>query len=147
MLGRAGAVWFAIMLTAILNGAVRDFLLVPRMGDPLARAVSCITLASMILGIAWVSISWMHPRSAGDAWRIGMMWLAMTLIFEFGAGHYLFHTPWPALLADYNVFAGRLWILVLLATLTAPALTYRPAQNPPRGMEISSAGSSEIPQP
>lgn len=147
MLVRAAAVWFVIMVAAILNGAVRDVAFVPKMGEPIARAVSCITLTSVILGISWLSISWMGPASARDAWRIGVMWLAMTLMFEFGAGHYLFHTPWSALLADYNVFAGRLWMLVLAATLTAPPLAYRAAQNPPRGMEISSAASSEIPQP
>ena len=60
-----------------------------------------------------------------DAWTIGATWLVMTLAFEFVAGHYLFHTPWTTLLADYNVFPGRLWILVLAATIAAPALAYR----------------------
>ena len=146
MLARAGAAWFAIMVAAILNGAVRDVVFLPRIGDPIARAVSCITLASVILGITWASISWMNPASSRDAWHIGMLWVAMTLMFEFGAGHYLFHTPWPALLADYNVLAGRLWILVLAATLIAPALTYRAARNPPGGMEISSPVSGDRPQ-
>ena len=147
MLARAGAVWFVIMVAAILNGAVRDVVLVPRMGDPIARAVSCITLASAIFGITWLSISWMNPASARDAWRIGMVWLSMTLIFEFGACHYLFRTSWQALLADYNVLAGRLWILVLIAALTAPRFTYGAAQNPARGMEIFSPVSTDTPRP
>ena len=143
MFVRAGSIWLAIMVAAILNGAVRDFLLVPRLGDPLARAVSCVTLACAIFAITWASISWITPASPTDAWRIGLMWLAMTLVFEFGAGHYLFRTPWQALFADYNLFAGRLWILVLAATLTAPAIAYRAAENPPRAMKISSTNSSD----
>ena len=47
MLARAGAVWFGIMLMAILNGAFRDVVLTPRLGDLGARAVSCLTLASV----------------------------------------------------------------------------------------------------
>ncbi len=125
MLARAGAVWFGIMLLAILNGAARDTVLVPRFGDPAARALSCVTLASLILLVTWMSLQWIHPASTADAWAVGAMWLAMTLAFEFVAGHYLFHTPWATLLADYNIFTGRLWILVLAATLAAPALVYR----------------------
>ena len=124
MLARASAVWFAIMLLAILNGAARDVLLVPRLGDVIARAVSCVTLACVILLVAWLSLRWIEPLSIANAWTIGVMWLAMTLAFEFLAGHYLFHTPWTTLLADYNLLAGRLWMIVLLATVTAPAIAY-----------------------
>jgi hypothetical protein len=28
--------------------------------------------------------------------------------------------PWKKLLADYNIFAGRLWLLVLLNNIIAP---------------------------
>ena len=63
MLIRAGAVWFAIMLIAILNGAARDILLVPRLGDPVARALSCLTLAALIVLVTWISLRWIHPAS------------------------------------------------------------------------------------
>jgi hypothetical protein len=143
MLARAVAVWFGIMLLAILNGAARDILLVPRLGDLVARALSCVTLAAVILLVAWTSLRWMAPASIGDAWTIGAMWLAMTLVFEFLAGHYLFRTPWATLLADYNLLAGRLWILVLAATLVAPALAYFAGHNPAHDREISSPRSDD----
>ncbi len=146
MLGRAGAVWFGIMLLAILNGAARDIVLVPRLGDLVARAVSCVTLAAVILLVAWTSLRWINPSSIGDAWAIGVMWLAMTLAFEFLAGHYLFRTPWSTLLADYNLLAGRLWILVLAATLVAPVVAYCVGHNPVRGVEISSPVSDDAPR-
>ena len=146
MLARAVAVWFAIMLLAILNGAARDIVLVPRLGDLVARAVSCITLAAAILLVAWTSLPWIAPASVADAWTIGVEWLAMTLAFEFLAGHYLFRTPWPALLADYNLLAGRLWIVVLAATLVAPALVYSTGHNPVRDVEISSPASDDTPR-
>jgi hypothetical protein len=137
MAGRASIVWFAIMVAAIFNGAARDLLMAPRLGDPIARAVSCITLAGAIVLVAWVSIGWMRPSSQLDAWTIGAFWLGMTLAFEFLAGHYVFGTPWPTLLADYNLLSGRLWILVLIATLIAPAIAFRLAHNPGRTTEIS----------
>lgn len=134
---RASIVWLVIMLAAICNGSVRDLVMTPRFGDSIARAVSCITLSAAIVLVAWVSIRWMGPASPAAAWTIGALWLAMTLAFEFLAGHYLFHTPWTALLADYNLLAGRLWILVLIATLIAPVLAFRLAHNPGPATEIS----------
>jgi hypothetical protein len=146
MLGRAGVVWFGIMLLAILNGAARDMVLVPRLGDLIARAVSCVTLAAVILLVAWTSLRWIDPSSVGDAWAIGVMWLGMTLAFEFLAGHYLFRTPWSTLLADYNLLAGRLWVLVLAATVTAPVVAYCAAHSRGPDREISSPVSDDTPR-
>jgi len=147
MLARAAVIWFGIVLAAILNGTVRDLLLVPRLGDLVARAISCLTLTSAILLVTWISLPWIRPASMSDAWRIGLMWLAMTLIFEFGAGHYLFGTPWPSLLGDYNLLAGRLWVLVLIATLAAPALVYLVGHNPVLDTEFSSRAPNDPPRP
>lgn len=51
---------------------------------------------------------------------VGTVWVALTVAFEFLAGHYVFGNSWERLLADYNMVRGRLWILVLLANLFAP---------------------------
>lgn len=146
MLARAIAVWFTITPVAILNGALRDVVLAPRLGDLIARAVSGFTLAGAILAITWISLPWIRPASLGASWTIGLLWLAMTLAFEFGAGHYLFKTPWSALLADYNVFAGRLWILVLVTTLAAPPLIYRAVHNPAADAENSASTPGQLQQ-
>jgi hypothetical protein len=48
------------------------------------------------------------------------VWVALTVAFEFLAGHYVFGNSWEGLIADYNVFRSRLWILVLLMNLFTP---------------------------
>jgi hypothetical protein len=138
MFARAGIVWFGILLAAILNGFVRDTVLVPRFEDVIARALSCFTLAGVILLVTFIALPWIGPTSSAGSWTIGAMWLAMTVTFEFVGGHYLFRTRWSTLLADYNILEGRLWIVVLIATLVAPGLVYRAAHNPVRAAEISS---------
>jgi hypothetical protein len=42
------------------------------------------------------------------------------MAFEFGFGRLVMGHPWSRLLRDYNVFAGRLWGLVLLVVLLMP---------------------------
>jgi hypothetical protein len=37
----------------------------------------------------------------------------------------VFGTPWQQLAADYNIFRGRVWVLVLITTATGPWLVAR----------------------
>ena len=122
---RAVVAWCGLLVLAFVNGAVREAALVPVLGDTVAHAVSSITLSAAILVLAWATIGWIAPASAAAAWQVGALWLALTLAFEFLAGHYLFGNPWNRLLADYNVLRGRIWIVVLLTTLCAPPAELR----------------------
>jgi hypothetical protein len=54
--------------------------------------------------------------------EVGAVWALLTLAFEFGVGHYLLNRPWSVLLADYDLRAGRIWVLVPIAMAVAPAL-------------------------
>ena len=130
VLSRAILIWMSIVPVAIVNGIVRDVALVPYLGDPVGRAISCLTLGAAILVVGRISIRWIGPLDAIDAWTIGLLWLGLTLAFEFLAGHFVFRTPWETLIADYNVLEGRLWIVVLIAALIAPPLTFRAAHFP-----------------
>lgn len=120
MLWRALGVWIAMLIIASVNGALRQAVLIPSVGDVAGRAISTLMLAALIGLLTWATIGWIGPQSSADAWLIGAMWVMLTLAFEFLAGHYLFGTPWPALLEDYNVVRGRIWILVLIVTAIAP---------------------------
>ena len=123
MLRRATLIWFTILIIAIANGALREGVLRPRLGDSSAHVLSTILLAAAVLVVTRMSIGWIRPSGSRDGWLIGVYWVGLTLAFEFLAGHYLFGKPWLELLADYRLSAGRIWILVLVSTLLAPGLT------------------------
>jgi hypothetical protein len=125
MLLRATLTWLGILVLASGNGAVRDLVLAPRLGDPLARAISTLVLCGLILLVTWRSIRWIAPRSRRDALTVGLLWVVLTLAFEFLAGHYLFGKAWAMLLDDYDLSRGRIWILALLTTFAAPMLLAR----------------------
>jgi hypothetical protein len=122
MLARSALAWLLILVLAILNGALRQALLIPRIGDRAGHIVSTLLLSGMILAATWLLLPWLRPLTARDAWTIGATWLVLTTAFEFLGGHYLFGTPWPRLVADYNVARGRIWILVLATALLAPPM-------------------------
>jgi hypothetical protein len=117
------AVWPLFLVSAISLGAVREGVVVPAFGEPVAHVTGTLAFIAVMLTIMWVFVSRIRD-SVGqfDLWLIGLLWTMMTICFEFGFFHYVAGVPWEKLLADYNLFAGRLWILVLLTTLCGPGL-------------------------
>ena len=92
------------------------------LSDGDANRFSTVVLAILILGYAAV-LQRARPLSRpAVAWRIGALWLALTIAFEFGFG-LLTGTPLEELLADYDVTEGRFWVLIPITTFVAPALT------------------------
>jgi len=122
MLTRAVLSWLVILLLAVLNGALRQGLLIPRIGERAGHIVSTLLLSAIILGTTWLLLPWIETASARDAWIIGALWVVLTIAFEFLGGHYLFGDSWEQLLAEYNLAQGRIWILILMTTLLAPVL-------------------------
>jgi hypothetical protein len=124
MIGRAVLGWLAILVLAIVNGAFRQGVLIPRIGERSAHLVSTLMLSLLVLLASWLLLPWIRPGTLREAWAIGGLWLVLTLAFEFLAGHFLFGDSWERLLAEYDITAGRIWILVLLCTLLGPVVAY-----------------------
>lgn len=124
MIIRALAGWVLLLILASANGAVRETWLVPRLGIGLARAVSTIMLSLLIIGAGWFLTPWMGPRTTQEALTIGIIWVLLTLAFEFIAGRFIFGRTWSELFAEYNLMAGRIWIMVLVITLLTPVVTF-----------------------
>jgi hypothetical protein len=119
---RAVFAWLTILILAILNGTFRQGILIPRVGEPAGPVLSTMLLVAFVLVAAWFFAPWMRLATRGDAWRAGILWLVLTLAFEFLGGHYLFGAPWEQLLADYDLTQARIWILVPITTLVAPVV-------------------------
>jgi hypothetical protein len=114
-----------ILLLANFNGAARQAWLLPQLGEPAARVVSTLILCGVVVLLTWLTISWIGPATALDAMKIGLLWLGLTLAFEFLVGHYVFRQPWNTLLEDYDIRRGRIWVLALLVVVLAPLLAAR----------------------
>jgi hypothetical protein len=117
--------WLPMIAIAILNGAAREAVLTKRLGDLRARQLSTITLVALLGIYIWCIIPVAAPASGMEAGAIGLLWLALTIAFEFFFGHYVSKQPWRKLLEDYNPAAGRIWALVPFWVAVAPYLFYR----------------------
>lgn len=113
--------WFLFMVLAIINAGIRNRVYKPVVGDLAAHQISSITFMTVILVLTYVIFKF-NNLELGDseALFMGAIWLGLTIVFEFVAGHYAFGNPWEKLLADYNLLEGRIWSLVLLTIFLAP---------------------------
>lgn len=115
-------VWLILTFLAVLNGSARNFLYGPKMSNLLAHQISTLIFVAVILIASYVFIKRQGDLSKKTLILIGSIWVLFTEIFEFLAGHYLFGNSWEKLFADYNIFQGRIWVLVLVTTFFAPYL-------------------------
>lgn len=125
MLLRYTLAWFVLMIAAIINGALREAVYKNSLGDLRAHQLSTLTGILLLGAVIW-ALSRIWPlASAKQAWTVGFIWLAMTIAFEFLFGHFVAGHPWSKLLHDYNLFEGRVWLLVLIWTTIAPYVFYK----------------------
>ena len=116
--------WIPMVFLAILNGLLRENVFRKRMSDLQAHRLSCLTGIAIFLAYTWLLNSIWPIETAEQAVTIGLLWLAMTVAFEFLFGHYVMHHSWSKLLGDYNVVRGRLWVLVLAAVAALPWVVF-----------------------
>lgn len=112
-------VWFIILGLAIMNGLLREALLIPRLGVTTSFVISGILLSLLIMLVSYITISWLAPRKNWQLVAIGVGWLSLTIIFEFSLG--LWQGKGLALILEAYTFKdGNLWPLILFVTLCSP---------------------------
>lgn len=117
--------WLPMMLIGIMNGVIREATYGKMLSELRAHQVSTIT-GALLLGIyIWIIIRVWSPASLQQAVLIGILWFGLTVTFEFLFGHYIAGHAWSHLLKDYNLLAGRVWLLILVWITVAPMLFYR----------------------
>lgn len=121
---RALLVWLAILLLAIANGILREALLLPALGMPMALWLSGVLLGLGILLVTYLLLPWLRAQGGRQCGAVGAGWLLLTLVFEFSFGLWR-GKSWPALLEAYTFADGNLWPLILVVIALAPWLAAR----------------------
>jgi hypothetical protein len=123
MIRRAALTWVAMIPVAILNGTFREVALKRVLDDQPARQISVATASLAFLVLVYLIMrEYVVDETDQRLLRIGLTWLAATILFEFGFGHFIDGKSWGELAHDYNIFAGRLWPIFLGIEAAAPLL-------------------------
>lgn len=116
--------WFLIAIAESIHGTLRERFVAPVLGDLPARQLGVLIGSVIIFTIAWATVRRINARSLAEQFRVGLLWVALTVIFEFCLGAVLGYSQ-ERMLSDYNMAAGGFMGPGLLFMLFAPALATR----------------------
>lgn len=117
---RAFGLWLVILVLAVANGALREAVLIPRLGGAAGLVASGVMLSVLVLLVAYHGMPWLHAQG-GELILVGLGWLVATLIFEFSFG-LLRGKTLGEILGAYTFKGGNMWPLVLAVVALAPWL-------------------------
>ncbi len=110
-----------LAFSEIANGYIAEIYITPKLGNYGNHLYKTLSLIPVVfLG------SWFYAlQTSGELWLtsalfVSCFWISLTILFEFGFGHYVLGNSWEVLLADYRIWQGRLWLLILLCDAVAP---------------------------
>jgi hypothetical protein len=121
LLLRAIWVWVLFFLLAVLNGMLRERLYIPEWGELVGRIGGTLILALAVLIVMYVFLR----RNAAALTRfrlfqLGVLWLGLSVFFEFGVSHWVMEEEWEAIMAHYSVMSGRVRVLLRLIEFAGP---------------------------
>jgi hypothetical protein len=116
--------WIPMLVIAVANGAFRQATFAKVMPELRAHQLSTL-IGSVLIGLfIWCVVRWWPPSSGRQAVHIGLVWLLLTVAFETYMGLVLAHRPLSEVLHDYDLLAGRVWVLFLVWLTLAPWLFF-----------------------
>jgi len=125
MLRRSLALWLLLIAAEILHGIARGILLVPHVGEFRSNQIGVFTGSLIILVIALATVRWIGAKQPAQLLGIGVLWLALTLAFEFLFGRFVVGASWERLAADYNILEGGLLPLGMIVLMLSPWIAGR----------------------
>ena len=117
--------WVPLIFIAIANGLFRENFLAKHLKELQAHQASTATLVVLFGFYMWMIFRIWKPASSQQSLHIGLLWLGLTVAFEFLFGHFVAGHSWSRLINDYNIFEGRVWVVILVWVAVAPYLFYR----------------------
>lgn len=116
-----------VWATEILVSGVNFFLLMqlvyePLVGELTAHQIGMSTRIVYIFGFAYLLQRYGPQHSRRDLWHAGMLWLTLTLAFEWGGSLLVLRRPVDEILVGWQVWNGYIWPFVLLTYLCANPL-------------------------
>lgn len=134
---KAIAVWLLFIMAESLNGTIRELWLVPALGSIRAHQVAFVIGSMLILAIATLLIPWLRASRISELIQVGLLWVALTLGFEVGLGHFILGYSWSRIAADYNPMQGGWMSLGIVLVALAPLIAAKVRGVLPREKQLT----------
>ena len=124
------AIFFKAILVRVLmavgaigNGAARDRMIAPRIGEKMALPLSGVSLTGIVFLLCWSTLPFIGRHSGAIYWLIGCQWVCMTLLFELLLSRFILGKSRADILQVFSPWQGNLFLLVLAGTIVSPVIT------------------------
>ena len=121
----AGLTWLLLLVAMVAAGAFRVAVVAPRRSAFGTEVVGALLGVALILTLTRPFVRALDRPTPGTLATISLLWLGLTIAFEFGFFHYAGGRSWESLLEQYDVGKGHLWPFVLATVAVAPFLWAR----------------------
>ena len=119
---RAFAVLLVIIFAESVHGTLRQLFLASLIGDFIARRIAFFVAILLIFLITYFFIRWISAPNVKSLFAVGLMWMILMTLFEFGLGLFVMNYSWERMFEDYDVSRGGLMGFGLLFMIFAPWL-------------------------
>ena len=82
-----------MVLLAIINAIIRETVYLPQVTELAAHQISSATAVALFAVYTWLLHGRRRLQSGGQALKVGAIWVALTVAFEFTFGHYVMGNP------------------------------------------------------
>lgn len=122
LLKTAVRVWLMEILVSGFNFFVlMNFVYEPLWGPLVAHQIGMSTQIVYISIFAFFLLRFVKKYETKDLAHVGLLWLGLTLLFEWG-GSLAIGRPVQEILIGWNIVAGYMWPYVLLSYLLSPLM-------------------------
>ncbi len=118
------AIWVVFTIAGTLNALLGRAVISPGLGEYGVHICDILRLLALVVFVTYIFIRSLKIRqyTKSDLLFIGLLWVALTVVYEFIYKHYFVRLPWIRVFADYNILKGRIKVSVLIAEFLAPYL-------------------------
>jgi hypothetical protein len=116
----ATRVWLVEVLISGFNYFVLMGLIYqPLFGELVSHEIGMSTRIFYIFGLAYLLQRYNPRHTTRDLIHAGVLWLALTLMFEWGGSLLILRRPLDDILTGWQIWKGYMWPYVLLAYLSS----------------------------
>lgn len=120
------AAWVPMPFLAVLNGVFREAVLTPAFGLKWALPLSGLVLVILLYACAWFFLSRVAPpKSSVTAWAVGLIWVVLTICFEFILTVWWLEKPVAEFVHTFSLKSladGNMILAIIALMFLAPAL-------------------------
>src|SRR5687767_7375246 len=112
-----------MILIAFANATLRELFFIKHFSELRSHQFSTITLIILCIIYVWFVFPLLKIQTIQQCFLVGIAWVLLTVAFEFTLGR-LTNKSWDYLLRDYNLVAGRIWLIFLICLFLLPYIVY-----------------------